>query len=151
MTVGVGDPSDMTPLPRGIHQFPTPEEILMQIQFNTDRNIDGDESLSADVTGIVEGALSRFTDQVTRVEVHLRDENSNKKARGNGDLRCLMEARLAGRQPIAVTHRAATSTQAVSGAAEKLSRLIEGRLGRLRTQNGRASSRTSPEKVLSED
>lgn len=123
----------------------------MQIQFNTDRNIDGDETLSADVNRIVEVALSRFSDQITRVEVHISDENGSKKAQGNGDLRCLMEVRLAGRQPIAVTHRAVTSADAASGAAEKLTRLIESRLGRVRAQRGRAGRRTSPELPPSEE
>jgi ribosome-associated translation inhibitor RaiA len=115
----------------------------MQIQVNTDRNIHGDEALSAEVNRTVEGALSRFTDHITRVEVHLSDENSNKKARGDDDMRCLMEARLEGRQPIAVTHRAATSSRAVEGAVDKLTRLIESTLGRLRAQRSRSGNPTS--------
>lgn len=47
-----------------------------------------------------------------------------------------MEARLEGRQPIAATHQATTLEQAVKGAAEKLSRLIESTIGRLRNQRG---------------
>jgi hypothetical protein len=43
----------------------------------------------------------------------------------------MMEARLEGRQPVAVTHQAATMDQAVDGAADKLARLIENTLGRL--------------------
>lgn len=43
-----------------------------------------------------------------------------------------MEARLEGRQPIAVTHEAATGHQAIDGAADKLERFIESTLGRLR-------------------
>jgi ribosome-associated translation inhibitor RaiA len=119
----------------------------MQIQVNTDRNIDADETLSAEVSRTVEGALGRFSDDITRVEVHLSDENSNKKARGEDDMRCLMEARLEGREPIAVTHRAATSGQAVAGAAEKLSRSIASSVGRLRDQQRSAappSGRTDP-------
>ena len=116
----------------------------MQIQFNTDRNIHVDEALSAEVNRTVEGALSRFSDQITRVEVHLSDENSDKKARGADDMRCLMEARLEGRQPIAVTHSAATSSQAVEGAADKLTHLIDSTLGRLRAQHSRSGNLTSP-------
>ena len=44
----------------------------------------------------------------------------------------MMEARLEGRQPIAVTHQAATVEQAIDGAADKLKRSIESTLGRLR-------------------
>ena len=103
----------------------------MQIQMNTDGNIDGHEAHATQVSSVVESALKRFSDHITRVEVQLSDENSDKKG-GNDDMRCVMEARLEGRQPIAVTHQAATVDQAVDGAADKLTRLIESTLGRLR-------------------
>ena len=99
----------------------------MQIQINTDHNIEGHEALAAQVSEVVESALSRVSDHITRVEVHLSDENSDKH--GQNDKRCMMEARLEGRQPIAVTHQAATLDQAVDGAADKLTRLIESTLG----------------------
>ena len=105
----------------------------MQVQINTDRNIEGHEALAAQVSGVVESALSRFSDSITRVEVHLSDENSDKKG-GNDNMRCVMEARLEGRQPIAVTQQAATLDEAVDGAADKLHRLIESHLERLRDQ-----------------
>ncbi len=103
----------------------------MQIQLNTDGNIEGHASLATQVSSTVESALKRFSDHITRVEVQLSDENSDKKG-GNDDMRCVMEARLEGRQPIAVTHQAATLDEAVDGAADKLTRLIESTLGRLR-------------------
>ncbi len=105
----------------------------MKIQINSDRNIEGHEALAAHVSGIVESALSQVSDHITRVEVHLSDENSDKK-HGNDDMRCMMEARLEGHQPVAVTHHAQTLHQAVDGAADKLCRLIDSTLGRLRDQ-----------------
>ncbi len=108
----------------------------MQIQVNTDRNIEGHEALTAQVSRVVESTLSRISDHITRVEVHLSDENSDKKS-GDNNMRCLMEARLQGRQPVAVTHQAATLDQAVDGAADKLIRLIESTLGRLHDHKGR--------------
>ena len=111
----------------------------MQVQINTGRNIEGNEALAAQVTGIVESALGRIRDHITRLEVHLSDEDSHKS--GQEDKRCMLEARLEGRQPIAVTHQAVTLDQAVDGAAGKLARLIESTLGRLRDQN---SYRTDP-------
>lgn len=63
----------------------------MQIQINTDRHIEGHEAMVAQVRGVVKSALSRHEDLITRVEVHLSDENSNKKG-GNDDIRCMMEA-----------------------------------------------------------
>jgi hypothetical protein len=65
-----------------------------------------------------------------KVEVHLSDENSHKKS-GHNDKRCVLEARLEGLQPIAVTLQAATLDQAVDGAAEKLKNSLESALGRL--------------------
>jgi hypothetical protein len=96
----------------------------MQVQLNTDRNIDGTQGLAAHVTGIVEASLSHVRDRITRVEVHLSDENSDKK-RGDSDIRCVMEARIEGRPPVAATHDAATVDQAATGAAGKLSRILE--------------------------
>ncbi|MDQ2949521.1 MAG: HPF/RaiA family ribosome-associated protein [Acidobacteriota bacterium] len=101
----------------------------MTVQINTDHNIEGHEALAAQVRGIVENALSSVSDHITRVEVHLSDENSDKKS-GRHDMRCMLEARLEGRQPIAVTNQAATLDQAIDGATDKLTRLIETTLGR---------------------
>jgi len=116
----------------------------MQILLNTDRNIEGHEALATRVSEEVESALKRFSDRITRVEVHLRDENSDKKG-GNDDMRCVMEARLEGRQPVAVTHHAATLDQAIDGAADKLASLIESTLGRLRDQKRVRTDPTPPE------
>jgi ribosome-associated translation inhibitor RaiA len=102
----------------------------MQIQINTDNNIDATDDLVQEVEAVVGRALDRFGAQVTRVEVHLSDENSGKF--GVDDKRCLLEARLADLQPIAVSHEAATMQQAAAGAAEKLQRAVESRIGRLR-------------------
>jgi len=110
----------------------------MQIQINTDHNIEGHEALATHVRGVVEGALDHFRDQVTRVEVHLSDEVGHKS--GQNDKRCVMEARLQGRQPIAVTHHAGSVHQAVDGAAAKLTRLLETTIVRLRDQGNRAAA-----------
>jgi len=103
----------------------------MQIQINTDRNINGHEALASRVSSAIEAALSRFKEHISRIEVHLRDENSTKKD-GTDDMRCLLEARLAGKDPLAVTHNAATTLEAVDGALEKLIRLLDTNLGRQR-------------------
>ncbi len=89
----------------------------MQIQINTDHNIAGHEAMAAEVTRVVDHVLERFKERITRVEVHLDDENGPKG--GLNDKRCMLEARLEGRQPIAVTHHAGTITQAVHGAADE--------------------------------
>ncbi len=103
----------------------------MKIMINTDNNIDGGDELTQQTQAVVERALERFAQQITRVEVHLSDENSNK---GGRDKRCIMEARLEGMHPVAVTDEAEYMEQAVHGAADKLTRMIEHNLGRLRDQ-----------------
>jgi ribosome-associated translation inhibitor RaiA len=126
-----------------LSQSPLQEENTMQIQINTDHNIEGHEALAAQVSGVVENALSRIRDHITRVEVHLSDEDSDKG--GQNEKHCMMEARLEGRQPVAVTHQAETLKQAVDGAADKLARLIESTLGRLHDQAIRRSDPPEPE------
>ena len=121
----------------------------MYIQINTDHNIEGHQALNAQVSGVVESALSRFSDDITRVEVHLSDVNSNKKG-GDDDMRCMMEARIKGRQPIAITHQAATVDQVVDGAVDKLVNLIETTLGRQQHQERNRTDPLSPEEELPE-
>lgn len=115
----------------------------MQIHINTDRNIEGHEALATQISGVVESALSLFSVHITRVKVYLSDENSDKKG-GHDHMRCVMEARLEGRQPVAVTHQAATVEQAGDGAADKLTRLIESTLGRFREQASRRTDLPQP-------
>jgi len=93
----------------------------MQVQVNTGHHIEADEAMAESVRDVVARALSHFSDHITRVEVHLRDQD---------DKRCMMEARLEGRQPIAVTHEAPTVDQAVAGAADQLASRVESTLGR---------------------
>lgn len=101
----------------------------MQIQINSDSNIDRNDGLNHHVETVVQEALSHFKGQVTRVEVHLSDTNGPKG--GADDNRCLMEVRLQGHQPIAVTEHAASLHQSIQGAADKLKRSVESVLGRL--------------------
>ena len=110
----------------------------MQIQVNTDNHIEGGAELTRQVEAVVEGTLGRFARQITRVEVHLTDESSSAKARDN-DKRCVMEARLRGLQPIAVSHQGATLEQALDGAADKLEQTLDRTLGRLADSKGRTS------------
>ena len=101
----------------------------MQIQVNTDNNLKGREAVVALVRTSVKEAVERFSDRITRVEAHLSDTNS-RKSKGD-DIRCVLEARLAGLKPVAASHQAATVDVAVAEAAEKLQRLIKNRLGRI--------------------
>lgn len=103
----------------------------MQIQLNTDKNVTVNEDFIASSESLVSEELSRYSEQITRVEVHFSDEDGNKD--GFNDKRCLMEARLAGMQPIAVTHQANTHEQAFWGAIDKLKNSLEKTIGRLKS------------------
>jgi ribosome-associated translation inhibitor RaiA len=90
----------------------------LKIQLNTDRNITGDQRLEGYLSSLVQDELSRFNDHITRIEIHLADENGPKK--GVNDIRCTLEARLEKRQPIVVTTHADTIEKAVSDALVKM-------------------------------
>jgi hypothetical protein len=107
----------------------------MQVIVNTDKHIAGRERLARWVEGEVEDALGRFGEQPTRVEVHLNDSNSPARS-GGDDKRCLLEARLAGVQPVAVTHHAASLREAVAGALDRMEKSLDRKLGRLATLKG---------------
>lgn len=105
----------------------------MLVQINTDRNVEGREDLARRVEDKVRTALDRYSAELTRVEVHLGDENSNKKG-GGRDMRCTLEARPAGLRPIAVRHDAETMELAIDGALERFRRAIGSAKGKLRNR-----------------
>lgn len=111
----------------------------MQIQLNTDANIQGHESLASWVETELKGKLERFREHITRVEVHLSDASATRV--GGHDMRCTLEARVAGRQPVAVSDDAAKVADAFHGAVDKLIRSLDTSLGRERDARGRESIR----------
>jgi hypothetical protein len=88
---------------------------------------------------VVTATLAQFSDHLTRVEVHISDENAAKS--GQHDKRCMMEARPANQKPMAVTHEAATVDAACIGAAKKLRNMLETHFGKLHDVKGAASIR----------
>mgnify|MGYP001204042860 CR=1 FL=1 len=110
------------------------QEANTQIQLNTDSHIEGREGLARHIEGEVSEAFGEVGAEITRVEVHLSDERPQG---GGGALkRCVIEARLAGRQPIAVSHEAGTVHEAFDGAKRKMQRLLHSTLGRLQSNKG---------------
>src|SRR5690606_432511 len=103
---------------------------IMLIQFNTDNNISGNERLQAYVETLLNDSLSRFSSHLSRVEVHLNDENSHKE--GQKDKRCMLEARIEGLQPVAVTHHDETIEQAINGALNKLKSALDTVIGKMK-------------------
>lgn len=101
----------------------------MKIQFNTDKTINGNEKTQEFYSSLITEELKRYESHITRIEVHLSDENGIKE--GLNDMRCLLEARIEGKQPIAVIEQADTVEIAVSGALDKLKASLEKILGRV--------------------
>jgi Sigma 54 modulation protein / S30EA ribosomal protein len=106
----------------------------MKIQVNTDKNVEGTADLVHQVEAEVDSALGRYSDRLTRVEVHLGDESAG--ASTVADMRCTMEARPAGQQPVAVSNHADTLHEACRGAAHKLQAVLESKFGRLDERKG---------------
>ena len=104
----------------------------MQVQFNTDESVEGREALGRHAEQVVRDVLGRFECDVTRVEIHLSDVNGDKA--GENDKRCLIEARVAGRPPLAVSEQAGSLHQAIDGAAQKMKRSLDSSLGKLGEQ-----------------
>ncbi len=107
----------------------------MQIKINTGHNVNGHEEMVRHTESVVESTMGHLANHITHVEVHISDENSKKG--GGNDKRCMMEARLKGHQPIAVTKEAITFDQAICGAADKLKSSLDHTFGRLKDHEGR--------------
>lgn len=97
----------------------------MQIQVNTASSLrgQGHEALERWASDQLAEQLGRFRDHVTRIEVHLSDENSGKTSAD--DKRCLLEARLANHPPLAASHHAPNVDAAFRGASDKLKHALE--------------------------
>jgi ribosomal subunit interface protein len=113
----------------------------MNIQVNTDHNIEGSAELNSYVQSSLAEAFARFKVAITRIEVHLSDENAGKT--GGNDKRCLLEARISHHQPIVVSHHADTIHQAIEMASDKLLRALDSMAGKL-------TDRTSPKDLFEE-
>lgn len=101
----------------------------MQIQVNTDNFIQGDERVIEVAEIAVRNDLDHLSDRLTRVEVHLKDQNAEKH--GPDHIRCTMEARPRGMGPMAAHHEAPDIPAALKGAAKKLRARLSGEFAKL--------------------
>ena len=102
----------------------------MTIQLNTDKNLTIHQEYDERIQTQLNGGLSRYSDIITRLEVHLSDENGSKD--GLDDKRCLLEARITGKDPIAVTNMGNTYDLAITGALTKLKSTLEKVAGKMK-------------------
>jgi ribosome-associated translation inhibitor RaiA len=100
----------------------------MTIQINTDKNTEWNQRHDDHFSELIREALNRFSDHITRVEVHLSDENGGKE--GQNDIRCLIEVRVEGQQPIAASDNSDSIEQSVSSALTKLNASLKTKLER---------------------
>lgn len=105
----------------------------MQINVNTDRTITNHQGLDEHVESVVRSSVDRFGDHITRVDVHLSNENREKGADGGNY--CMMEARVSGYQPIVVHEHSADLRQSIKNAGGKLARALDSAIGRLQDKN----------------
>ncbi len=94
--------------------------MIIQVNYG---DVEKTDAIDQYVHERVNKELAHFSTRITRVEVHLRDDNGSGKS-GTKDKRCTMEARPAGHQPMAVEHAGDNLHHAISDAAGKLSRVL---------------------------
>ena len=100
----------------------------MQVQFNSSSSVMGTENVAERIEAQFREKLARFTDRLTRVEIHVRDENGAKG--GANDKSCTIEARPRSGKPIGVTEHASKVDDAARKAANTLSQRLERHFGK---------------------
>jgi len=105
----------------------------MIIQINTDHTISENERMINYFKTIIADSLKFYSENITRIEVHFSDENGNKG--GSNDKRCLLEARIEGRQPTAVTAQANTSEEALNSAIKKMTASLKKTIGQMKNHH----------------
>ena len=103
----------------------------MEILINTDHNIEGTAQMRAYFQEQIETQFERFREHLSRIEVKISDENGDKKR--ENDKRCVLEARIKGMQPIAVTSFGNTVEKAFNTAADKMKTSLDSTIGKLRS------------------
>ena len=118
----------------------------MKVQVNSDNHVVVDKDAIHDIVTQLESDLERFASEITRVELHLSDENSRERG-GADDIRCMIEARLAGRQPVSVEARSSSESQAVNDASQAMMRRLASILEREATLDRRRAREASRQDV----
>ncbi|MFC0250679.1 HPF/RaiA family ribosome-associated protein [Massilia consociata] len=101
----------------------------MQINVNTNSSISGSQGLEEHVETVLRSSIERFEEHITRVEVHLSNENKEKHADGGNS--CTIEVRVRGHQPIVVHEHSDDLRQSIKNAGSKMARALDSMFGRL--------------------
>jgi ribosomal subunit interface protein len=105
----------------------------MTIQVNTDTHIDGSQNTKAYVTEKVEAGMKHYAEKITRIEVHLSDQNADKD--GPEDIQCKIEARIEGQQPVLVESKDETMHKALSEAIDKMQAVMRTMIGKMQEKH----------------
>jgi ribosome-associated translation inhibitor RaiA len=119
---------------------------MIKVQVNTSNDIENKDALERWASDYLNEHLGRFDQDITSIEVQLTDENHAAKG-GGMDKRCMMEARINGRAPIAVTNYGPDQNLAFRGACDKLCKALDHEFGKLdrREHRARDTIRRDPE------
>ncbi len=101
----------------------------MIIQLHADKSLSIHEAYALKLNGVISRELDRFAELLTRVELHLADENAQRKTKE--DKKCTLEAKLKSKQPVAVTSHGNTYDDAVTGAVQKLKASLDTIVGKM--------------------
>ena len=95
----------------------------MEIIINSDNEVKMDQAAKDYFRDEIQSSLKRFEDYVTRFEVFFSDESSNKDT--PGDQKCVIEARLKGRNPESVSNNHSAQKAAFDGAVSKIRTVLD--------------------------
>lgn len=100
----------------------------MDFQFNTNSSVMGTENVAERIETQLRSRLERFAEKLTRLEVHVSDNNASKG--GSADKQCTIEARPRGGNPLTVTAQSSDVDAAARDAASKMVSLLDSHFGK---------------------
>lgn len=109
------------------------KRVNMQFQFNSDNRTHAGAETAESVETLVRDRLGHVTERLSRVEVHVGDVNG---PRGGDGIRCAVELRPNGMQPISATDEAADVKAAVASATDKALTALNRQIGKQTSRKG---------------
>lgn len=104
----------------------------MKIQLNSDKNIQITEKFEKYFSEKINLSFKRFDDIITRIEIHLSDQNAHKTS--PDDVQCKIEARIKDLQPVIVTGKSDTKEKALDEAIKKMKASLDKVTGKLKAK-----------------
>jgi hypothetical protein len=101
----------------------------MQVLLQADKSIESGHPMAEHLQTVVNDALGRFGERVTRVDAHLSDVDGRARL-GANSIQCMLEARLTDLDPVVVTEHGPNAHQAIEGGVRKLKRAIGAAIGK---------------------